>query len=74
MKPRIASEKEVEYGVENGVNTLELCAMILLWLIGAQENSLIGHKKKKKVELAWLKVQILALALPQLTAFQFFGS
>lgn len=47
MKPRIASEKEVEYGVENGVNTLELCAMILLWLIGAQENSLIGHKKKK---------------------------
>lgn len=65
MKPRTASEKEVESGEENGLNTLELCAMILLWLIGAQENLLIAHKKKKKkVELAWLKVQILALASP----------
>lgn len=47
MKPRIASEKEVESGEENGLNTLELCAMILLWLIGAQENLLIAHKKKR---------------------------
>lgn len=47
MKPRIASEKEVESGEENGLNTLELCAMILLWLIGGSRKLTDGPQKKK---------------------------
>lgn len=54
MKARIGSKKEVEFGEENGFNTLELCAIVLLWFTGAQENLLIGRKKKKKTRLGWL--------------------
>lgn len=63
MKPRIASEKEVESDEENGLNILELCAMILT-VAYRGSRKLTDCPQKKKVELSWLKVQILALASP----------
>lgn len=64
MKPRIASEKEVESDEENGLNILELCAMILTVTYRGSRKLTDCPQKKKKVELSWLKVQILALASP----------
>lgn len=55
MKPRIASEKEVESDEENGLNILELCAMILTVTYRGSRKLTDCPQKKKRLSCLGLR-------------------
>lgn len=69
IKARVASKEDIDFGEEDGFNTMELHASAAHR--GSRKPA--DGSQKNKAGLAWSTIPILALASPQSEAFQFFS-